>query len=177
MTCRHAPGDPKCTSGNSPTALAEKGRRLVNQWGGGGAALAPGPRNQTYGTSQKDQQREIDRLRQTLLKAQAARATEPATPDADNYQIVDSEQVGSTLCLKVKYPSCAKCSYEGTKVMVFLDTTTSDALKWTRIDPHFRDSKAARQPYEAPSPEARFPASDQGWGDALAYAQRTQGAM
>ena len=66
------------------------------------------------------------------------------------------------MVLKVKYPSCKNCSYEGIKVMVFLDTTALDALRWKRIDPHFKD--------KAPSPAARFPASDEGWNDALAYA-------
>lgn len=95
----------------------------------------------------------------------------PATPDSKNYEIVDVEQVGPHLVLKVKYPNCAKCSYEGQKIMVFLHTTTVDALRWNTIDPHFRDPVVTRPPRHAPGPAARFPASTDGWCDALAYAR------
>lgn len=91
------------------------------------------------------------------------------TPDASNYKIVAAERVGAHLVLKVKYPNCAACSFEGCKVMVFLNVTELQALVWRKIDPHFR-GPAPAQPYEAPSPAARFPASTDGWRDALAYA-------
>ena len=91
------------------------------------------------------------------------------TPDADHYEIVEAEPVGPHLVMKVLYPNCTRCAFEGTKVLVFLKTTTLDALKWKRLDPHFRiDTRPARQ---APSPAARFPATDEGWKDALAYAK------
>ena len=78
--------------------------------------------------------------------------------------------MGAHLVMKVKYPNCALCAYEGQKVMVFLNVTEAQVLKWRRIDPHFRATKAL--PQEAPSPAARFPASQEGWRDALDYAAK-----
>ena len=43
-------------------------------------------------------------------------------------------------------------------------------MRWRKIDPHFTDPKTTRPPTEAPGPSARFPASEEGWADALAYA-------
>lgn len=77
--------------------------------------------------------------------------------------------------MKVQYPNCRRCAYEGVKVLVFANTTAMDALKWKRIDPHFRDPKLKGLNTEAPSPLARFPASAEGWADALAYAQGKTG--
>ena len=54
--------------------------------------------------------------------------------------------------------------------MVFLNVSEADVLRWRKIDPHFRDPKASRTPKEAPPPAARFPASKEGWADALVYA-------
>lgn len=94
----------------------------------------------------------------------------PKTPDSSDYEIVDSVRVGLHLVLKVLYPNCKKCAYEGNKVMVFLNVSEADVLRWRKIDPHFRDPKASRTPKEAPPPAARFPASKEGWTDALFYA-------
>lgn len=93
------------------------------------------------------------------------------TPDAEKFEIIDSEDIQHILVLKVKYPSCDKCSYEGTKILVYENVRLKDAIKWRRIDPHFSDSKTRRTEREAPSPVARFPASARGWKDALAYAR------
>jgi len=95
---------------------------------------------------------------------------DPPTPDCEQYTILDVEKVGEHLVLKVQYRSCSACSYEGTKVLVFLNCTMKQALMWKRIDPHFRAPQKTPAPNEAPSPAARFPASDEGWGDALWYA-------
>lgn len=135
MSCRHRPGDPSCTSGNSPADLYKKGVELVTRWG---------------------------------PKVGMA----PPTPDSEQYRVLDALEVGSALVMKVQYPSCEKCSYEGTKVLVFLNTSSIDALKWTRLDPHFGDPSETRGPHESPSPAARFPASKEGWEDALTYAKR-----
>jgi|SRR6478736_2394709 len=93
-----------------------------------------------------------------------------ATPDAANYTIEKAERVGTHLVMRVKYPNCYKCSYEGSKVMVFLNVGEMDALHWRRIDPHFRDPRSKVIKGEAPSPAARFPGSDAGWSDAVVYA-------
>lgn len=93
----------------------------------------------------------------------------PPTPDSKNFRIVDAEEVNNNLILKVQYPNCALCSFEGTKVMVYLGIGAIDALKWREINPHFRDAKL--KPNEGLSPDARFPATENGWEDARAYAR------
>lgn len=95
----------------------------------------------------------------------------PATPNAEDFQITKVEQVERNLVLEVRYPNCSKCAYEGRKVMVFLKKTAKDALMWCRIDPHFR--KPATSSTEAPGPDARFPASEEGWKHALAFAEQS----
>jgi hypothetical protein len=93
------------------------------------------------------------------------------TPDASNYQILDVHRVGSHLVLKVAYPNCARCAFEGNKILVFFNVAEMDALRWRRIDPHFRDPKLKGLASDAPSPAARFPATDEGWADAINYAK------
>lgn len=96
---------------------------------------------------------------------------EPKTPDKKNFVIKEALEVGSNLILKVEYPNCKKCSYEGEKVMVFKNRSAIDALKWKEIDPHFRlEGLTMMETIVAPSPIARFPASAQGWQDAEDYA-------
>lgn len=92
------------------------------------------------------------------------------TPDAENYQITRVEVVEGNLILEVTYPNCSKCAYEGRKVMVYIGISAAEALKWKKIDPHFRASN--KTVGEAPSPDARFPANGVGWGDAIDYASR-----
>lgn len=123
MTCRHAAGDPNCSSS---------------------AAYQ-------------------------LRQAQKYRAQ--TTPDVEKYEIVRVERAGPHLVLEVLYPNCSKCSYEGRKVMVFLSVPEVDVLRWRKIDPHFRAPDKARNPKEAPGPVARFPASEEGWRDAVAWAR------
>ncbi len=110
--------------------------------------------------------------RQAEYQAEKERQADLAarTPDKARYEIEDSERVGPHLVLKVRYPNCTKCSFEGQKVMVFLDVTEAQVLRWKEIDPHFRDPTKQPARHEAPSPAARFPASPEGWQDALAYA-------
>lgn len=116
MTCRHAKGDPNCTT-QFP-----------------------------------------DRTRYEAV---------PTTPDASNYEVLDVHRDGPHLLLKVRYPNCRRCAFEGTKVMLFLDVSETDVLRWRKIDPHFRDPQARRPPNEAPSPFARFPGSAIGWETGL----------
>ncbi len=94
------------------------------------------------------------------------------TPDSEKYQIQDVRRIGAHLVLKVLYPNCSSCSYEGNKVLVYLDATEIQVLRWKKIDPHFRDpKKSSKITTEAPGPDARFPASEVGWEDAIRYAQ------
>lgn len=101
---------------------------------------------------------------------ESSSSSSTTTPDADKYSIEDVVKVGNHLVMKVRYPNCSSCSYEGNKVMVFLNVKELDALKWKHIDPHFRDPKLKNVSTHAPSPAARFPASAEGWADAIAYA-------
>lgn len=94
------------------------------------------------------------------------------SPDASNYEVEEIERVGPHVVMKVRYPNCKSCAFEGNKVMVFLNVTEKDILRWRKIDPHFRAPVNYIGGKEAPSPAARFPATDEGWGDAVAYATR-----
>ena len=123
MTCRHAKGDPNCSSSAN----------YVGRYDSGGYV--------------------------------------PKTPDASNYTVEEIERVGPHLVLRVKYPNCANCNYEGNKIMVFLSVTEAQVLRWRKIDPHFRDPKRVCLPADAPSPAARFPGNAEGWADAIAYAK------
>jgi len=84
------------------------------------------------------------------------------TPDSTQYDIVDIQQIGSHLLVKANFPNCEACSYEGTKILVYLNTSMKEAIRWKRLDPHFREELGA-SPQDAPSPDARFPASEEGW--------------
>ena len=90
------------------------------------------------------------------------------SPDPSQYNIKKFERVGPHIIVLAEYPNCKKCSFEGLKVMVFLNVSEADVIMWRKIDPHFRSEPPKLT--EAPSPSARFPATDQGWADAIAYA-------
>ncbi len=97
-----------------------------------------------------------------------------STPDNSKFEIMDtffwSGEEYPTAVLKVKYESCPDCSYEGIKILVYKNVTMKDMLKWRVIDPHFSD-KQPKDHKHAPSPIARFPASDEGWEAALSFVQ------
>ena len=91
------------------------------------------------------------------------------TPDSQKFEIEDIyDSVNNYLILKIKYPNCSMCSYEGNKVIVYSGIQLKDVLKWREIDPHFRDSDS-NDAKKAPSPIARFPASSEGWANAVAF--------
>lgn len=100
------------------------------------------------------------------------------TPNPDKYEIVEVKQVGAFLVAMVQYTSCKNCSFDAKKVMVFPDTTIEDVIYWKHVDPHFRESskvhpnlpKSAR--VHAPAPRARFPADEEGWADAIDWANK-----
>lgn len=92
---------------------------------------------------------------------------EPKTPDKKLFEIEECEEIGGFMVLKILYPNCKKCSYEGNKIIVYGGVTMKDVLKWREIDPHFQ-SNTRIDPKQAPSPIARFPASDEGWMNAIA---------
>lgn len=118
-----------------------------------------------------------ERAREDYARHRAAERARKNEPRPEEAQIVDIVRVGPHLVIKALYPSCAKCAYEGCKVMVYLDVTEVDAIRWRSLDPHFRDPQdRAKRPDQAPSPAARFPASPEGWNDAIEYARRKAGS-
>jgi hypothetical protein len=149
MTCRHAPGDPACSS--SPAGQAREAARRQAE-------------------SQRNKDRTIGDLKNTSDNLQAQ--LNQGRIDAENAEIVDMHRVGRHVAIKVQYPSCKKCSYEGFKVMVYLNVSEVQMIRWRVFDPHFQDPETAKQSAtEAPSPAARFPASAEGWQDAIEYAR------
>lgn len=123
-----------------------------------------------YHFTNKQLEAHFRRLKENQRKNPQMALEGDLSPDPDRYEIVLAEVVGEHLVMRIRYPSCAKCAYEGEKVMVFLHTSALDALRWKRIDPHFRGPGPVGQT-EAPSPDARFPASEAGWTDAVTYAR------
>lgn len=91
------------------------------------------------------------------------------TPDKKNFKIRDYLELHDFLLLKVEYPNCKKCEYEGLKVLVFKGVSMRTALRRETIDPHFRDPLKSEKWNEAPTPVARFPASEEGWKDAQTF--------
>lgn len=96
-------------------------------------------------------------------------------PDNSQFEILECFELSNGLVLKVRYENCLNCSYEGTKVLVYAGRRTSDVFKWKIIDPHFSDKVPG--PREAPSPTARFPASDEGWEHATHFLIRLGGEV
>ena len=148
MTCRHEPGDPDCSSTQH---LPEYKRGIKD------AEQKKRPQ-ETSGAYFSGYQNGIKKF-----------GVIPES-DSSNYEIDDVENIGPHLVVRVNYPYCDKCFYEGSKVMVFLNVSIKDALKWKQIDPHFRDPNI-KLTTDAPSPAARFPGSKEGWTDAICYAQ------
>lgn len=89
-------------------------------------------------------------------------------PDASSYEVLEVHRAGPHLVMKIRY-ACA-CAFNGEKVMVFLDVTESQVLRWRKIDPHFSEA-APENLTEAPSPAARFPATPDGWRYAVQWAE------
>jgi hypothetical protein len=161
MTCRHYEGDPNC---NSTTKEQKDIYHSILHAGGTEKEARVG--------AILWQKAEDLKKTSALLPQKLKRILEgDTTPDASKYIIQQAERVGPHLVLKLLYPNCSRCSYEGNKVLVMLNITEAQALKWRVIDPHFRAPDARTDECEAPSPAARFPASDEGWQDAINYAR------
>lgn len=154
MICRHRQGDPECSSyrdNRYPYDIANPGRPFT-------CTLPHHPPicNQTHYPATCNRKHADD---------------DPGSPDSANYSVEEIHRTGRNLVLKVKYPNCAACNYEGNKILVYLNVTESQVLKWRKIDPHFKDPKKLVHDKEAPPPVARFPASKEGWLDAIEYAK------
>jgi hypothetical protein len=79
----------------------------------------------------------------------------PGNPDPDNYKIVQAEEIGQYLIIKLNYPNCT--NFEGNKILVFKDITLLKLINQKKIDPHFFKHK------NFASPIARFTPTPEGW--------------
>jgi hypothetical protein len=148
MICRHAKNDPTCSS-----YIDSHGNR---------------PNDPTYYPTDAPTVYSANKKK----KSDADRSNDPDSPDSYRFEIEDLEAVGPHLVVKVRYPNCSSCSYEGQKVLVYFNTGYKQVAMWKKIDPHFRDpKKSTANAKHAPSPDARFPASAEGWKNALAFAR------
>jgi hypothetical protein len=130
MTCRHSPGDPSCSS--SPAGAAR-------------AAAFAEERART------EARKEITRLQDQLRQQ---------TVDAQNYEVEEVARKGPHLAMRVRYPSCAKCAYEGVKVMVFLNTPEMAAPEpHPTPGPGGPGSVAGGDPAQAPTDELALAAA------------------
>ena len=84
-------------------------------------------------------------------------------PDPNNFKIVNSQQAGSLLIIKVNYPDCN--NYEGNKILVYKDTDIKTLLKQKSLDPHFSQNTKFK------SPIARFEPTNLGWICAIIFAK------
>jgi hypothetical protein len=83
-------------------------------------------------------------------------------PDPNNCEIIQAQEVGKCLIIKINYPDCT--TYEGNKILLFRDITLIDLVNQRYIDPHFFEDKNIKAPI------ARFVPTDEGWGMAVALA-------
>lgn len=65
--------------------------------------------------------REMAHEREAYQRVEADRKAKTADPT--HFDIEDIEEITPYLAMRVKYPSCTKCEYEGKKVMVFTGAT------------------------------------------------------
>ena len=81
----------------------------------------------------------------------------PPNPDPGKWTLLAVTHFPNAYVLRVRYTGCT--NYEGIKVMVYRGTFHQPKV----LDPHF-------QPHTH-SPIARFPPTEEGWQDAVKYAQ------
>ena len=82
-------------------------------------------------------------------------------PDPSVYTILDHRQIGPFLVLKVVYDNIKEEKFERVKIMVLV-ATPIDLLKMKKLDPHFSDGGIV---------VARFEPTNEGWSDAIHYAE------
>lgn len=85
-------------------------------------------------------------------------------PDPENYELLDVIEVGKSVVVKVKYADCT--NYEGTKILVYRNTTANEVCTASQLDPHFKELPS---PYLVPF--ARFEPTPAGMKAALFIAE------
>lgn len=87
-------------------------------------------------------------------------------PRPDNFERLDYAEYGPYLVLKLRYPNCT--NFGGEKILV-VKASLKDFVIAQHIDPHFAAKKATVK-NALPSPEARFPPTEEGWRNACKFA-------
>jgi hypothetical protein len=156
MTCRHTGNDPNCSNYRGPYGDIDP---YEKSW------------KRATENYEREMQSAVERYKSSSnvsskTEVKPVTPVTPVTPDSMKYEILEIEEMSKFLVMKVKYPNCSQCSFEGTKVLV-LEATLAQAIFWNEIDPHFRDEKPTKK--KAPSPIARFPATGEGWKNAIAF--------
>lgn len=85
------------------------------------------------------------------------------SPALENYTIVNHQQFGQNLVVKIKYKDVP--NYEGNKIMVYRNCDIEALKEQKLIDPHFSENE------EKHSPFARFEPTLHGWKIACIVAQ------
>jgi hypothetical protein len=80
-------------------------------------------------------------------------------PNPKNYVLLEQKEIGRFLIVKLKYPDCT--NYEGTKILLFENTTALELHLQDGIDPHFCENQNFK------SPIARFVPTTAGWDMAV----------
>lgn len=81
--------------------------------------------------------------------------TAPGNPNKFNYTILNHEQLGEHLIVRIKYHTCT--NYEGVKVLLYQCCTLNDLIEQKELDPHFSEDKMKHYPL------ARFEPTPLGW--------------
>ena len=85
-------------------------------------------------------------------------------PNPKRFKVLEVASFRGYVACRVHYPDCT--TYGGEKILVYRLTGTW-LYRQKELDPHFLENDR--------SPIARFPATKDGWADALAYAQMKSG--
>lgn len=62
----------------------------------------------------------------------------PPNPDPKRFRIIHAEQIGNYLVAMIKFFDCT--TFEGTKILVFKNTTYNQLHVLKEIDPHFLEN-------------------------------------
>jgi hypothetical protein len=99
---------------------------------------------------------------------------EPPNPDPERWELLQSEQVGEWLVLKLRYAGCT--NYEGQKILVFQGVSPLQLLAQRLIDPHFFPPGAGKKKGRVlHSPFARFEPTEAGWRAAIVFCKVMDG--
>jgi hypothetical protein len=104
-------------------------------------------------------------MRMKLFSETSGTLTPLPNPNPIRFKVVRTTQVGPHLVAKVNYPDCV--TYDGDKILVFLDKTAAALRNLSKLDPHFSEHDW--------SPFARFAPTSEGMSAALLLAKNLPG--